>query len=60
MTMLVYDQDLEARHLSHQNARLLNTFTRGEVLQDPITDLQNQQSRCKYSDTWQQLICYWE
>jgi hypothetical protein len=60
MTVLVYDQNLEARHLSRRNARLLNTFTRGEASQDPITDLQNQQSRRKYSDTWQRLICYWE
>jgi hypothetical protein len=52
MTVLMYDQNLEARHLSRWNARLLNTFTRGEASQDPITDLQNQQSCCKYSDTW--------
>jgi hypothetical protein len=39
MTVLVYDQNLEARYLSCQNARLLNTFTQGEALQDPITDL---------------------
>jgi superfamily II DNA helicase RecQ len=60
MMVLVHDQNLEARHLSRRNARLLNTFTRGEASQDPITDLQNQQSRRKYSETWQRLICYWD
>jgi hypothetical protein len=58
MTVLVHDQNLEARHLGRWNARLLNTFTQGEALQDPITDLQNQQSCRKYSDTWQWLVCY--
>jgi hypothetical protein len=60
MTVLVHDQNLEACYLSCWNAWLLNTFTWGEALQDPITDLQNQQSRRKYSDTWQRLVCYWD
>ena len=37
MTVLVHDQDLETRHLSRRNARLLNTFTRGEASQDPLS-----------------------
>ncbi|KAJ5117450.1 DNA helicase recq5 [Penicillium atrosanguineum] len=60
MTVLVHDQNVEARCLSRRNARLLNTFTRRETSQDPITELQNQQSRRKYIDTWQRLLCYWD
>ncbi|KAJ5465248.1 uncharacterized protein N7458_000934 [Penicillium daleae] len=60
MTVLVHDQNVEARYLSRRKARLVNTFTRRETSQDPITELQNQQSRRKYIDTWQRLICYWD
>ncbi|EED11930.1 DNA helicase hus2, putative [Talaromyces stipitatus ATCC 10500] len=45
--------------LSRYNARLLNTFTRGEISQNPIQPLQNPQSRSRYIQTWQRLICYW-
>jgi hypothetical protein len=41
MTVLVHDQNVEARCLSRRNTRLLNTFTRRETSQDPITELQN-------------------
>ncbi|OKO91809.1 hypothetical protein PENSUB_12977 [Penicillium subrubescens] len=51
MTILVHNQNVEARYLSRRNTRLLNTFTRRETSQDPITELQNQQSRQKYIDT---------
>lgn len=60
MAVLVHDQNLEVRQLSRRNARLLNTFTRGETSQDPISCLQNEQSRQRYITTWQQLVCYWE
>ncbi|KAJ5117434.1 telomere-associated RecQ helicase [Penicillium atrosanguineum] len=60
MAVLVHDQNLEVRQLSRRNARLLNTFTRGETSQDPISSLQNEQSRQRYITTWQQLVCYWE
>lgn len=60
MVVLVHDQDMEVRQLSRRNARLLNTFARGETSQDPISDLQNEQSRQRYITTWQQLVCYWE
>lgn len=60
MVVLVHDQDVEVRQLSRRNARLLNTFVRGETSQDPISDLQNERSRQRYITTWQQLICYWE
>ncbi|EED17281.1 DNA helicase, putative [Talaromyces stipitatus ATCC 10500] len=45
--------------LSRYNARLLNTFTRGEISQNPIQPLQNPQSRSRYIQTWQRLIYYW-
>ena len=60
MAVLVHDQDMEVRQLSRRNARLLNTFARGETSQDPISGLQNERSRQRYITTWQQLICYWE
>lgn len=60
MLVLVHDQNLESRELSRRNARLLNTFTRGAASQDPIQELQNHQSRCRYADTWKQLLCYWD
>jgi superfamily II DNA helicase RecQ len=60
MMVLVHDRSLESRQLSRRNARLLNTFTRGEASQDPIQELQNHQSRRKYIDTWKHLVCYWD
>lgn len=60
MAVLVHDQDTEVRQLSRRNARLLNTFARGETSQDPLSDLQNEHTRRRYITTWQQLICYWE
>ena len=60
MAVLVHDQDTEVRQLSRRNARLLNTFARGETSQDPLSDLQNEHTRRRYITTWQQLVCYWE
>jgi hypothetical protein len=60
MAVLVADQNVEARVLSRRNARLLNTFYPKQMTQDPITELQNQQTRQKYIEAWQQLMCYWE
>ncbi|KAF9882608.1 hypothetical protein FE257_005966 [Aspergillus nanangensis] len=60
MNILVHDQKLESRQLSRRNARLLNTFQRGETSQDLISELQNLQTQRKYIDTWKQLLCYWE
>lgn len=60
MGVLLHDRNTETRRLSRVNARLLNTFTRKETSQDPIAALQNEQSRRRYSETWQKLVCYWE
>lgn len=60
MGVLLHDRNTETRRLSRVNARLLNTFTRKETSQDPIAALQNEQTRRRYSETWQKLICYWE
>jgi hypothetical protein len=57
--LLHHNHDGETPRLSRRNARLLHTFTRGEVSQDPIQPLQNAQSRSRYIQTWQKLICYW-
>ncbi|KAL4860295.1 hypothetical protein BDV12DRAFT_205290, partial [Aspergillus spectabilis] len=60
MSVLVHDQNMEVRQLSRRDAKLLNTFRRGETSQDPFSQLQNPQSRDKYITTWKQLLCYWE
>jgi hypothetical protein len=41
MSILVHDQNVEARRLSRRNAQLLNTFTRGKTSADPLQALQN-------------------
>jgi superfamily II DNA helicase RecQ len=46
------------RQLSRLNAKLLNTFRRAEMSQDPIKPLQNKQTQESYIRTWQQLACY--
>ena len=40
------------------NARLLNSFRRGETSQQPLSRLQNAGSVAKYILTWQKLACY--
>jgi superfamily II DNA helicase RecQ len=58
MAMLDYDGATDARQLSRLDARLLNTFRRAEMSQDPIRPLQNGQSRANYIATLQKLTCY--
>ena len=58
MSLLDKDEGKEERRLSKVNAKLLNTFRRAEMSQDPIKPLQNSQSRQKYIQTWQKLLCY--
>lgn len=57
MGVLDYD-DPENRRLSRLNAKLLNTFRRAEMSQDPIKPLQNEKSKQSYIRTFQKLICY--
>ena len=58
MAVLDNDEGQEERRLSKVNAKLLNTFRGAEMSQDPIKPLQNSQSRQKYIQTWQKLLCY--
>ena len=58
MAVLDNDEGQEERRLSKVNAKLLNTFRGAEMLQDPIKPLQNSQSRQKYIQMWQKLLCY--
>jgi hypothetical protein len=58
MAVLDNDEGQEERQLSRVNAKLLNTFRGAEMSQDPIKPLQNRQSRQKYIQTWQKLVCY--
>jgi hypothetical protein len=58
MAMLDYDGSTDARQLSRLNAKLLNTFRRVEMSQDPIKPLQNGRSRANYIATLQKLLCY--
>ena len=58
MAILSNDDGAEERQLSKVNAKLLNTFRGAEMSQDPIKPLQNRQSRQKYIQTWQKLVCY--
>lgn len=60
LRVLLYDRNTETGRVSRVNARLLNTFTRKETSQDHISALQNEQTRWRYSETWQKLICYWK
>jgi len=57
MNVLDYD-DPEYRQLSRLNAKLLNTFRRAEMSQDPIKPLQNKKSKESYIQMFQKLICY--
>ena len=59
MTVLLEDEGREERRLSRLDAKLLNTFRGAEMSQDPITPLQNSQTRQKYIQTWQKLVCYY-
>jgi hypothetical protein len=58
IAVLDNDEGQEERQLSKVNAKLLNTFRGVEMSQDPIKPLQNSQSRKKYIQTWQKLLCY--
>ena len=58
MAVLDDDEGREERRLSRVNSKLLNTFRGAEMSQDPIKPLQNSQSRQKYIQTWQKLVCY--
>jgi len=41
MTILLEDEGQEERRLSRLDTKLLNTFRRAKILQDPIILLQN-------------------
>jgi len=48
MTILRDDEGFKKRKLSRLNAKLLNTFRRAEISQDPIKPLQNKKSISTY------------
>jgi hypothetical protein len=55
---LIEGDDSEEKQLSKLIARLLNTFRRAEISQDPFQPLQNQRSKENYIRVFQQLCCY--
>ena len=59
MALLQDSEGQEERQLSRLQAKLLNTFRRVEMSQDPIRPLQNSQSKANYVLTWKKLVCYY-
>jgi len=57
--LLEEDVGREERRLSRLGAKLLNTFRRAEMSQDPIRPLQNEMTKIDYIRTWQKLTCYY-
>jgi hypothetical protein len=58
MAALDYDDAEESGPISRPDLKLINTFERNRLSQDPIKPLQNRKSRQNYIDTFQKLICY--
>lgn len=58
MEALDYNDAEESGEIRRVDLKLINTFERGRMSQDPIKPLQNGKSRQNYIDVFQQLITY--
>lgn len=56
-SMLDFD-NTSNRILSNLHARLLNTFRKSEISQDPIKSLQNKKSKQNYVEATQEMVCF--